>query len=110
MGDLEAIRSLPPAVARKRGEELLALIAAAFETAGATGIEATGRRPTPQENALVSKLQQIVRDEAAALEVSPEVLATRRDVEALVFEDRGESAVLRGWRRSVVGEKLLAAK
>jgi ribonuclease D len=110
MGDLEAIRSLPPAVTRKRGEELLALVATAFETAGTTGIEATGRRPTPQENALVSKLQKIVRDEAAALEVSPEVIATRRDIEALVFEDRGESAVLRGWRRSVVGEKLLAAK
>jgi ribonuclease D len=110
IGDLEAVRALPPAVVRKRGEELLALVASAMESAGATGIEANGRRPTPQENALVSKLQQVVRDEAAALGVSPEVLATRRDVEALVFEDRGESAVLRGWRRGVIGEKLLAAK
>ena len=109
-GDLEAIQSLPPAVVRKRGEELLALIASAMESAGASGIEANGRRPTPQENALVSRLQQMVRDEAAALGVSPEVLATRRDVEALVFEDRGESAVLHGWRRAVIGEKLLAAK
>ena len=32
--DLEGIRSLPPAVARKRGDELLALISAAFESAG----------------------------------------------------------------------------
>jgi ribonuclease D len=110
VADLEAIRSLPPAVVRKRGGELLALITAAIEAAGTAGIEANGRRPTPQENALVSRLQQIVRDEAAALEVSPEVLATRRDVEALVFEDRGESALLRGWRRAVIGEKLLAAK
>jgi len=37
------------------------------------------------------------------------VIATRRDFEALVFKDRGESAVLRGWRRGVVGEKLLSA-
>jgi ribonuclease D len=110
VADLEAIRSVPPAVSRKRGEELLALISAAVETAGTTGIESNGRRPTPQENALVSKLQQVVREEAAALGVSPEILATRRDVEALVFEDRGESAVLRGWRRAVIGEKLLAAK
>ncbi len=56
----------------------------------------------------VAKLQQSVRDRAAALEVSPEVLATRRDVEALVFKDRPESAVLRGWRRAVIGEQLLA--
>ena len=67
------------------------------------------QRATPEENALVTRLQQILRSAAAALELSPEVIATRRDVEALVFKDRGESAVLRGWRRGVVGEKLLAA-
>jgi hypothetical protein len=38
------------------------------------------------------------------------VIATRRDVEALVFSDRGESAVLQGWRRTVIGEKLLTEK
>ena len=37
------------------------------------------------------------------------MIATRRDFEALVFKDRGEPAVLHGWRRGVVGEKLLAA-
>jgi ribonuclease D len=110
VADLEAVRALPPAVVRKRGDELLALIAAAADSAGTSGIEAGGKRPTPAENALVAKLQQVVRDEAAALELSPEVLATRRDVEALVFPDRGEPAVLRGWRRAVIGEKLLAAK
>jgi len=108
--DLEAIRVLPPAVVRKRGAELLAIVASAIESAATTGIEASGRRPTPQENAIVARLQQVLRDEAATLGVSPEVLATRRDVEALVFEDRGESAVLRGWRRVVIGEKLLAAR
>ncbi len=109
IADLEGIRSLPPAVVRKRGDELLALIATAMESASGADAEVGGRRPTPQENALVARLQQIVRDEAAALGVSPEVIATRRDVEALVFRDRGESGLLRGWRRSVIGEKLLAA-
>jgi ribonuclease D len=106
--DLEAIRALPPGVARKRGDELLALIQAAISSPDAPALERAPERPTPQENARVAKLQQIVRNEAAALEVSPEVLATRRDVEALVFKDRPESAVLRGWRRAVIGEKLLA--
>lgn len=108
VAELEAVRALPPAVARKRGEELLALISAAADSAGAGGVESNGRRPTPAENALVAKLQQVVRDEAAALGLSPEVLCTRRDVESLVFPDRGEPAVLRGWRRDVIGEKLLA--
>jgi ribonuclease D len=110
MADLEGIRALPPAVARKRGEELLGLVAAAIAGDDGDGVaEPMLRRPSPQENALVSKLQQTVRETATDLGVSPEVLATRRDVEALVFKDRGESAVLQGWRREVIGERLLAA-
>ncbi|MFO1395038.1 MAG: ribonuclease D [Steroidobacteraceae bacterium] len=107
--ELGSIASLPPATVRKRGDELLALIAAALEAPPAPGGAAASGKPTPQENALVARLQQLVRDEATALGVSPEVIATRRDVEALVFKDRGESAVLRGWRREVIGDKLLAA-
>jgi len=106
--ELAQIRALPPALVRKRGDELLALIAAAREAADDALVETAARRPTPEETALVAKLQQRVRDEAAALEISPEVLATRRDVEALVFQDRGESALSRGWRRVVIGETLAA--
>jgi ribonuclease D len=106
--ELEQVRELPPALVRQRGDELLALIAAAQEAADDTFVESVARRPTPEKTALVARLQQRVRDEAAALEISPEVLATRRDVEALVFSDRGESALARGWRRAVIGETLAA--
>jgi ribonuclease D len=108
--DLEGIRALPPAVARKRGDELIALMEAARSAPAEPALEAVARRATPEETALTTRLQQLVRDEATSLGLSPEVLATRRDVEALVFKDRGESAALRGWRRSVIGEKLLAEK
>ncbi len=108
MEQLEQVRALPPALVRKRGEELLALIAAAQESADESLVELAARRPATEETALVARLQQRVRDEAAALGLSPEVLATRRDVEALVFKDRGESALLRGWRRTVIGEQLAA--
>jgi ribonuclease D len=109
VADLEAIPSLPPAVVRKRGEELLALMRVAVESPDVANVQNAQLRATPEENALIAKLQQIVRNEAASLTMSSEVIATRRDVEALVFKDRGESAVLRGWRRGVVGEKLLSA-
>ncbi len=108
MEELEQVRALPPAVARKRGDELLALIAAARASAAGTPAEPATGRPTPGETALVAKLQQHVRDAAAELGLAPEVLATRREVEALVFSDRGESALLRGWRRAVIGEQLAA--
>jgi len=81
----------------------------AVESPDVANVQNVQLRATPEENALIAKLQQIVRNEAAALEMSSEVIATRRDIEALVFKDRGDSAVLRGWRRGVVGEKLLSA-
>jgi ribonuclease D len=45
---------------------------------------------------------------AADLGMSPEVLATRRDLTALVRGAR-EAAPLSGWRRAAIGEPLLAA-
>jgi ribonuclease D len=105
--DLERIRALPPAVVRRRGEELLRLIGAARDAAEAGPQVAMPRRPTPEELALAAKYMKVVRAEAEALGIAPELLATRRDVEALAQEAR-DNALLRGWRRGVIGEKLLA--
>jgi ribonuclease D len=45
---------------------------------------------------------------ATELGISPEVLATRRDLERLA-EGGEDIAALRGWRRAVIGERLLGA-
>jgi ribonuclease D len=108
MEGLERIRALPPAVARKRGEELLQLLAAARGAAsGPSPEDVLSRRPSPEETSRAAKFMQVVRDEATALGVGPEILATRRDIEALAQGVR-DNALTRGWRREVIGEKLLA--
>ena len=105
---LGEVRSLPPATLRRHGEELVVLVAEAL--ARPVGeVTAEPARPTSEENAKVSRLQAVVRETATAHGLAPELLATRRDVEALVFQGRSPSAALRGWRREVVGERLLAA-
>jgi ribonuclease D len=58
--------------------------------------------------ALVKKLAAISQAVAAELHLVPEVLATRRDLEQLA-DGRRDGALLRGWRRGTVGERLLAA-
>jgi ribonuclease D len=105
--DLEQIRSLPPAVTRKRGEELLQLIATARAAATTDNLVEASRRPTPEETALAGKYMKLVRAEAEALGIAPEVLATRRDIEALAQGSR-DNALLRGWRRAAIGEKLVS--
>ena len=106
--ELEQVRSLPPSVIRKRGDELLELVRTARESADQGGPQpATQQRPTPEQTRRIGALQQRVRDVAASLEISPEILATRRDVEGMVLGSPEHSALLRGWRRDVIGNQLL---
>jgi ribonuclease D len=106
--ELSRIPALPPAVMRKRGDELLAVIAAAKGSAVAEDMQSPPQRPTPEQTHRIGELQQLVRDVADAHGLSPEVLATRRDVEALVLSPGSSPSALSGWRRTVIGERLLA--
>jgi ribonuclease D len=64
--------------------------------------------PDPQKTALVKKLSALHQAVAAELNLPPEILATRRDLEQLA-DGRLDGGVLSGWRREVLGERLLAA-
>jgi ribonuclease D len=106
-GDLEQVRALPPATIRKRGEELLALMREARESARDLPPSPAPQRPTPEQTQRMTRLQQHVKDVATRLGIQPEVLATRRDVEGMVLASPGHSPLLRGWRREVIGLPLL---
>lgn len=104
---LAAIAEIPAGVVKHCADELLACIGAAEVPDPAPAI--AGRaRPDPAKTALVKKLGVLNQAVAADLGLSPEVLATRRDLEQLA-EGRTDVAVLRGWRRAVIGERMLAA-
>jgi ribonuclease D len=104
---LEALPALPPGTARKRGEEILRLVHAARESEDLPE-QTVPRKPTPEETARAAKFMTVVRDVAAGLGVGAEMLATRRDVEALAFGavEPAASPLLRGWRHAVIGERL----
>lgn len=104
---LEQVRALPPATIRKRGEELLALIRAARETGRDQSPLPAPQRPTPEQNQRIGRLSQRLKEVATGLGISPEVLATRRDVEGMVLGSAEHSPLLRGWRREVIGLPLL---
>jgi len=107
LADLETVRMLPAGVARRRGEELLALIVRGRELASSEPAAFIAPRPDPQQQALVTKLMNFTRSQAEELKVSPELLATRRDVEQLVFS-RHADRLASGWRKEVIGDQLSA--
>jgi ribonuclease D len=105
--ELAAIPQMPPGLVKRRGAELLACIERAQVPQPPP--PAPGRpRPDPVRAALVKKLGSISQAAARELGLVPEVLATRRDLEQLA-DGRRDGPPLRGWRRAVLGERLLAA-
>jgi ribonuclease D len=103
---LSRVAALPRGTALRAGEELLAAIATADDSA-ARAVQDTVR-PGPEELRRQRRLQDRLASIATELGIQPEVLATRRELAALA---RGAQAlpVLSGWRKAVVGEPLLAA-
>ena len=104
---LAAVAGMPAGLVKRRGAELLALVAAAQVPDPPPPLPGRSR-PDPARLALVKKLATLSQSVATELNLVPEVLATRRDLEQLA-DGRRDGLVLHGWRRSVLGERLLAA-
>ena len=107
--DLQALRAIPDmqrGTADRVGEELLALIEACDLPHDLPPLPKR-LRPDPVLEARIRKLGEVTRSIATQLDLAPEVLATRKDLEQ-VARGNGEAAPLNGWRREVVGLKLLA--
>lgn len=103
---LQRIRGLPDKIAKQHGEEILGMIADAL---------ADPEPPEPAERAALSPAQEAIADllftlvrlRAAQAEVTPALVAGRKDIERLVQGER-DLPVLSGWRRQLVGDELQA--
>jgi ribonuclease D len=105
--ELAGLADMQSGFVKHNGSEILGLIAAAAMPTVLPRVTPRGA-PDPQKTALVKKLSTLHQSVATELNLSPEILATRRDLEQLA-DGRQDGAVLSGWRREVIGERLLAA-
>jgi ribonuclease D len=117
---LEEIRGVGQNSLRKRGEELLAAIQQGLQRSPRP--LTAGQRPTPpqpEDAPLIALSEALVRARAREANLAYELLASRADLQAIVVTRRewaaggdtsGEADVrtMRGWRRELVGEELLA--
>jgi len=104
---LGEIQEIPAGVLKHCGADLLQCVTSAQIPDPPPPLN-TRSRPDPVRTALVKKLSTLNQTLAVELGLSPEVLTTRRELEQLADGQR-DVAVLRGWRRGVVGERLVAA-
>ncbi|MCL4720752.1 MAG: HRDC domain-containing protein, partial [Gammaproteobacteria bacterium] len=106
--ELAACAEVQAGFARRQAEPVLAELAAADRDQDHDAGIVQDARPDLVDPEQVKRLSRVVNDIAKSLTVAPEILATRRDLTGAL---RGEPGIrpLSGWRRTVVGEPLMAA-
>ncbi len=101
---LRRVDSLPAKLVSRAGAELLAVVARSAE-------DDHGYRPPPapneQQKKLLKTMQAAVAKCAEELGISPELVAPRRELSSVVLSGNTHSRVFQGWRRPLIGERLL---
>lgn len=69
---------------------------------------ATSKRLSNEDQRKIKKLSELVKSEAQRIGTSPALLATRSDLKSFL-EGPEQSTLLQGWRKHVIGDKLLGA-
>ena len=117
---LRALQLLQERTLDKLGDEIMAALAVG-EAAAIDGlVQRLDTRPSATEKAMAARLSNTLKTVGAAYQLAPELLATQRELRVLARAAVGPEATpgqepaglpcLRGWRRAVVGERLLASR
>ena len=110
---LDQVRGVNPGSLRRRGSDLLATIARGAERPPIP-VEAERREPsTVLDGPQVALAEALVRARALEAGLAYELIAARADLSAIVCGARSghrepDVRTLRGWRRELVGDELLA--
>lgn len=108
LADLAKIRGIEERMLNKSGKALLSVIAEAKATdPEGWPTKTKSRRLTSEQDAVVDLLMAVLRLRGNEHDVSPALLASRKQLEALVAGDE-ESPVLHGWRAGLAGNDLQA--
>lgn len=107
MAQLTALNVLQPKTLERHGETLLEIVHSANAE---SGIVIADELPfDDRQKTTFKRLQEALRTAAETLGVTTSLLAPRADLEALARDGAGTKVpLLEGWRRGVVGEKLLS--
>ena len=102
--DLQHIDGLPAGLIRRAGEDMLT----AIRQAGTDNNNySPPRAPDETQKSLLKRMQQQVARCAEELGLAAETIASKRDLTAIIIGGNRDSRLLNGWRRELIGERLL---
>jgi ribonuclease D len=108
---LGRLRSIPNGFERSRvASEILAAVERGLARDPKTVPMPDRSRTRSNTGAVVELLKVLLKAVAEKERVAPKIIATVEDLEAVALDDAADVRTLRGWRRSLFGEKALALK
>ncbi len=103
---LAKIRGLDTGAIRRHGDKWLEIIETASQEPAAEWPTLPPRvKLDPEQDAAVDALMALLRLEAREHEISPSMIATRKDLEQLIGGEQ-DMALLHGWRAQLAGHRL----
>jgi len=106
--ELANVRGINERAVSRYGKELCQLITAAKNRAPAPLNEKDRpAKKTQQQEAILDILTALVRIRAEENSLNPTILASRKDLEELFFNDDDECPLLHGWRFTMAGRELV---
>lgn len=109
--DLDRVKELPGQFVRRYGDVVMAIVEQAAKVSAEDCVQCLPKPLPPESNSLMKKLKAHVHSRAEQLQLAPEVLARKKDYEALLRAGRDGYQLppsLSGWRKHVIGDELLA--
>lgn len=105
---LKRIRGLNERLLERSGGALVELVARAVVNTPLPLPDKGKRTPlSPAQDAMLDVMMAVVRLSAAENDMNPTVLASRKQLEPLLLGDR-DNSIVKGWRKPLVGDRLLA--
>jgi ribonuclease D len=107
-GQLAAIPGMEPALARRFGGEILAIVDQG-KRLEPRRLWQEPSRPEPEQQHLLDAVSSRIQACARALGVSATLLAPRREMVKFVLNEP-DCALLRGWRHQLIGAELVGLR
>jgi len=107
--ELAEVRGISERAVSRYGKELCQLITAAKNrTPIGQDVKDRPAKKTQQQEAILDILTALVRIRAEENSINPNILASRKDLEVLLFnDDEDECPLLHGWRFAMAGKELV---
>ncbi len=104
--ELAKIHTINDRLVRKHGQTIVNLIVEAKQSSDSLALEKKRtQKKTPIHEAILDVLNAVLRIRAEENSINPVAIASRKDLEKLLF-DEDDNPLLQGWRYSMVGEEL----